>query len=243
MFTLIIFIIVLSILVFVHELGHFIIAKRAGMKVEEFGFGFPPRLFGIRRGETIYSLNWIPFGGFVKIFGEDGQEQDNPRSFASAKTRTRAGVLVAGVVMNILLAVVLLSIGNAVGLRIGLAGDTANLRASDIKVQIIQVAAGSPAEKAGLNPLDEIIGFKVGATVVTVSSVEEVQDFINKNIGSNVIALIREGESIIEKNLVPRSDPPLGEGATGVSLAVTGIVRYPWYEAIGRGAMDTVNIF
>lgn len=243
MLTLIIFIIVLSVLVFVHEFGHFVMAKRAGMKVKEFGFGFPPRLFGIKRGETIYSLNWIPFGGFVKILGEDGEEQNNPRSFASAKAKTRAVVLVAGVVMNVLLAIVLLSIGNAVGLRVGLVGGTADAGASDIKVQIIQVAAGSPAEKAGLEPLDEIIGFKTGSLISTVSSVEEVQNFINKNLGSDVVMLVRENNTIIEKNLTPRSDPPPDEGALGVSLAVTGIVRYPWYEAIGRGAMDTVNIF
>ena len=73
MFTVIIFIIVLGVLVLVHEFGHFYVAKKAGMKVEEFGFGFPPRMFGIKRGETIYSINWIPFGGFVKIFGENGE--------------------------------------------------------------------------------------------------------------------------------------------------------------------------
>ena len=243
MLTVIIFIIVLSILIFVHELGHFIMAKRAGMKVEEFGFGFPPRLFGIKKGETIYSLNWIPFGGFVKILGEDGQEKDNSRSFASAKAKTRAGVLVAGVVMNVLLAIVLLSIGNAIGLRVGLIGGPADVGASDKKVQIIQVAAGSPAEKAGLKPLDEITGFKTGALVIAISSIEEVQDLINKNLGSSVVMLVRDGGAVTEKNIMPRSDPPPGEGALGISLAVTGIVRYPWYEAIGRGVMDTVNIF
>src|SRR3989344_1264693 len=98
MLTALIFIVVIGVLVFVHELGHFMVAKRAGMKVEEFGFGFPPRIFGIKKGETIYSLNWIPFGGFVRILGEDGSATDNPRSFAAGKIGTRAAVIVAGVV-------------------------------------------------------------------------------------------------------------------------------------------------
>src|SRR3990167_2595728 len=97
MITALIFIAVIGVLVVVHEFGHFIVAKRSGMKVEEFGFGFPPRLFGIKKGETTYSINWIPFGGFVKIYGEDGEHRDAPRSFSSKPIGTRLKVIVAGV--------------------------------------------------------------------------------------------------------------------------------------------------
>ena len=242
MLTLLIFIIVLSILVFVHEFGHFIVAKRAGMKVEEFGFGFPPRIFGIKRGETVYSINWIPFGGFVKIFGEDGQETNNPRSFAAGSAKVRATVIVAGVVMNIILAMVLLSVGNAVGLRVGLVDEEMIERAKDVKVQIIQVAASSPAEQAGLKVLDEIVGFRVGGETVKITKVEQVQEFVSKNIGREIVMLTAIGDEIIEKKLLPRIDPPEGEGALGISLAATGLVRYPWYEALGRGITDTVTI-
>ena len=102
--TAIIFIIVLSIIVFVHELGHFVMAKRAGMKVEEFGFGFPPRLWGYKpkNSETTYSINWIPFGGFVKIQGEDGEDREDHKSFGSKKFLPRAGVILAGVAMNVI---------------------------------------------------------------------------------------------------------------------------------------------
>ena len=110
--TLILFIIVLSLLVFVHELGHFLVAKKAGMKVEEFGFGFPPKLFGIKRGETTYSINWIPLGGFVRIKGESGDHKEDSDSFASKKIWQRFSVLIAGVAMNLLLAVILFSIGS-----------------------------------------------------------------------------------------------------------------------------------
>ena len=239
--TLLIFIVVLSVLIFVHEFGHFVVAKRAGMKVEEFGFGFPPRLWGIKKGGTVYSINWIPFGGFVKIFGEDGKGKSDRRSFASAKARIRVAVVVAGVAMNFLLAVVLLSVGNAVGLRVGLIDEVQIKQAKDIKVQIIQVAAGSPAEKAGLLILDEIVGFRVGGKEAPIKSVEEVQNFVSQNKGREITIVLRSGNQQKEKTLIPRADPPAGEGALGISLAVTGVVKYPWYRAIGRGAMDSVS--
>lgn len=242
MLTLIIFIIVLSILVFVHEFGHFITAKRAGMKVEEFGFGFPPRLFGVKKGETIYSINWIPFGGFVKILGENGEDKNDPRSFASKKAGVRSGVIVAGVVMNVLLAMLLLAIGNWVGVRVGLIDQAQLDQASNVKVQIIQVAPGSPAEQAGLRVLDEIVGLSSNGKLTEITAVEQVQDFISQNLGQEIKTQTRSGNQLREIALVPRVSPPEGEGALGISLAATGIVRYPWYTAIGRGVTDSIFI-
>lgn len=212
------------------------------MKVEEFGFGFPPRAIGIKRGETTYSINWIPFGGFVKILGEGGEQKDNPRSFASAKAKTRAGIIVAGVAMNIIFAMVLLSIGNAVGLRVGLIDDTLSKRAKDIKIQIIQIAPNGPAEAAGLRPLDEIAGFKVNGNDVFVAGVKDVQNFINENRGHQVVVLIRSGNILAEKKMTPRLNPPPDEGALGISLAATGVIKYPWYQSVIRGVSDSVNI-
>ncbi|MEX2052937.1 MAG: site-2 protease family protein, partial [Candidatus Paceibacterota bacterium] len=198
--TILIFIIILSILVFVHEFGHFITAKRAGMKVEEFGFGFPPRIFGIKKGETTYSINWIPFGGFVKILGENGEDKDDPRSFAAAKAKIRAKVIVAGVVMNILLAMLLLAIGNAVGIRVGLIDEELTKQAGDVRVQIVQIAQGSPAEEAGITVLDEIVGLSVDGQKIQVTNVEQVQEFINSNLGKEIVLETRSGDRITERN-------------------------------------------
>jgi regulator of sigma E protease len=242
MITILIFLIVLSVLVLVHEFGHFIVAKRAGMKVEEFGLGFPPRIWGIKKGETVYSINWIPFGGFVKIFGEGDEGRDSPRSFSSARAGIRAGVSAAGVVMNFLLAVLLLSVGNAVGLRVGLIDEAQAEKAKDIKVQIIQVAPSSPAEKAGLMALDEIVGFRIKGKEVMVRSVKEVQDVVNQNLGQELTIILREGREEKERVLTPRLNPPAGEGALGISLAATGVIKYPWYQAIGRGLSDSVFV-
>lgn len=239
MITALIFIIIIGILVLVHEFGHFITAKRAGMKVEEFGFGFPPRIFGIKRGETIYSINWIPFGGFVKIFGEGGEEAANPRSFASKKAGTRAKVIVAGVVMNLILAYVLLAAGNMMGLRTAIAEDDHNSLIRDRRIQIVQIAAGSPADQAKLESLDEIIGFKIEGKNITIANVAEVQENINQNKGKNIILKIKRSGEVLEKNVVPRINPPAGEGALGIQLAATGVIKYPWYQALYEGGKQT----
>ncbi|PJE50665.1 MAG: hypothetical protein COV29_02935 [Candidatus Yanofskybacteria bacterium CG10_big_fil_rev_8_21_14_0_10_36_16] len=247
MLTAIIFIIVLGILIFVHELGHFLTAKRSGMKVEEFGFGFPPRIWGIKKGETMYSINWIPFGGFVKILGEDGEDKNNPRSFASKPAGVRSKVIVAGVVMNLLLAFVLLTIGNAFGLRVGLLDEDMASRAKDLKIQIIEIAKDSPADEAGIVPLDEIFGFLIGGEQVRAESIEKTQETINEYAGEELTFLIRKGEEISEVVMTPRIDPPEGQGATGIALAQTGIIKYPWYQVPIKGiestAIVTINTF
>lgn len=116
----IIVVLVFSVLVLIHEFGHFIAARRSGIKVEEFGFGLPPRLWGKKKGETLYSINWIPFGGFVRLYGEDSSNPvvlRNKRSFAGRPMRDRVKVIVAGVFMNFVLAWLLLAIGFSVGMQ------------------------------------------------------------------------------------------------------------------------------
>lgn len=237
MITTIIFIVVLGLLVLVHEFGHFYVAKKAGMKVEEFGFGFPPRIFGVKRGETVYSLNWIPFGGFVKIYGEGGEGEDDPKSFASKSAGKRAKVIVAGVLMNFLLAAVFLGFGNALGLRIGLTGNE-DFAAQDIKIQVIQVSENSPAQAAGLKTLDEIIRLRKNSEIVEPQDVSQIQEFVQNQAGEEIILTILRQGSEIDLKLVPRKNPPSGQGAIGVNLAKTGIVSYSWYEAIWRGFRD-----
>lgn len=238
-FTVLIFIIVLSVLIFVHEFGHFITAKRSGMKVEEFGFGFPPRAWGIKRGETIYSINWIPFGGFVKIMGESGDKRDNPKSFSSKSAGKKALTLVAGVAMNMILAFVLLSVVNMVGLRIGLLDDQIPADATNIMVQVVQVSDNSPAQTAGLQIFDDITSITQNGVQTFVNEVLDVQDIINANKGKNITINVLRGNKEISINLVPRENPPADQGAIGISLSTTGIISYPWYKAVYHGIIDT----
>ena len=165
--TIIVFIVIFSILVLIHELGHFTMAKRAGIKVEEFGFGLPPRLWGKKKGETIYSINWIPFGGFVRMFGEDSSDPKmlrSKRSFAGQPMRARVLVIIAGVVMNFLLAWFLLFVGFTVGMEpllgpddiLPAIGDGQIVLQPGLKVKAVE--SGALAEQVGIKPEDVVYG-------------------------------------------------------------------------------------
>lgn len=240
MLTILAFIIILGLLVFVHELGHFLVAKRIGIRVEEFGFGFPPRLFGIKRGETIYSINLIPLGGFVKIFGEDGQAKRDKYSFAAKKIWQRAGVLLAGVTMNVVLAVVLLSWGYMIGLPWAIDDSQT---ADNAEVQITQIAIGSPAEQAGIRIGDIILGASAQSGQLSgADKVINVQNFIDKNKGQEVVILIKRGQTEWQIKITPRVSPPQGEGAMGVGLARVANISFPWWRAIYEGAKETFGL-
>src|SRR6185369_10286084 len=175
MLTLLVFIVILGILVFVHELGHFMVARRNGIKAEEFGFGFPPRIIGIYKDDkgkngsaswrivrgsrdvvsknTVYSLNWFPIGGFVRIKGEDGDGKKEEDSFASKSAWIRIKVLSAGVTMNFILAWVLLSMTFMVGSYQDVTGE----HNAGAKILIESIEQDSPAEKMGLKIGDVIL--------------------------------------------------------------------------------------
>ncbi len=232
LFTVLIFVIVLGILVFVHEFGHFITAKKMGMKVEEFGFGFPPRIWGKKGKDGVfYSVNWIPLGGFVKIKGEDGENRKDPDSFASQKAWRRAIVLVAGVVMNFLLCAVLFTFGFAIGLP--QAVDQTALEqglVKDYKVQVVSVLDDKPAKEAGI---------KVGDVLLAVDG-QEVKG-VNKlladtssKIGQTVDYKIQRDGQILDKD-IQVVDIGDGKAGIGIGLVETGIVAYPIHQAIWQG--------
>jgi regulator of sigma E protease len=242
LFTIIVFLLILSLLIFVHELGHFVMARRVGAKVEEFGFGYPPRIFGIRRGETIYSLNWIPIGGFVKILGEDGEDRENPRSLNSKSIWQRAQVFSAGVIMNFILAAALLSIGYAIGLPAIVDGNQNN-SLENPKIQITEVIADSPAAEAGMKIGDEIREYKIkNEKAESIDKVENLQSFVGDHKGEEIILTIIRGQEEIDISVVPRENFPEGEGPMGIGLAKTAIVSYPIHEAIYQGVKATINL-
>jgi regulator of sigma E protease len=267
MITVLIFILVLGLLVFVHELGHFLSARRNGVEVEEFGFGFPPRILGVyfnKKGQrrivwgskeieeirearkigeekTVYSFNWIPLGGFVKIKGEDGEEKNNPKSFAAKPPLVRAKILAAGVAMNFLLAAVLFSFGFWWGVPQA-ADEVKGARIGNEKIQIVDVGKGTPAEAMGIRAGDEILGAVKEDKVVKFASVEEVQNFIRENKGNQVILEIQRGKERLKVSGMPRVDFPEGEGPLGIGLAKVVIARYPWYKAIAMGLEYTFNL-
>ncbi len=220
--TLIIFLLILGLLIFVHEGGHFIVAKLSGIKVEEFGMGFPPRIFGIRRGETIYSLNWIPLGGFCKMLGEE--DPSAPRSFASKRPAVRLATLAAGPLMNAILPIVLLSIAFMVPRQVAV-GD----------VVIDQVTADSPAAEAGIVSGDTVLSINGNP----IQNIGDVIYDIHLKMGEEITLELKDADGNLKTaTLVPRWNPPEGEGAVGVAMTMvnTGNVSqsYPFWEAVPK---------
>ena len=233
--TIVVFVGLLLLLVLAHEWGHFIVAKKAGCEVEEFGFGFPPRLFSFTWHGTRYSLNLLPIGGFVKITGEDMQEKNpGPTSFAAKPAGWRVAILAAGVAMNALVAVILLSIQGVIGMPVVITDANEGALTNHL-TYIVEVAPNSPAELAGLKPLDRIVRLDN----VQQPLLADVQRVVSERAGQNVqVEIERQGQHQ-EITLIPRENPPVGEGALGVSLAATGLVRVPWWEAPWHGLVRT----
>lgn len=239
------FILIIGLLVFAHELGHFMTAKRAGIKVEEFGFGLPPRLFSVKRGETIYSLNLLPIGGFVKIYGEDGKEagsSDNEgNAFYAKPVGTRAGIIVAGVAMNLLLAMVLLAVCYGIGSPQAIEDNQAGVL-ENTRVLVAEVALDSPAAKGGVNIGDAIKEIAFGAEKIEISKTEEVINFISQHKGKEITLTIQRGEKIMEKKILARQDHPTEEGPLGLALVRTATISYPWYQAGFMGVTDAIAL-
>lgn len=230
--TILIFVAVLAVLVLAHEFGHYLAARLFKMDVEEFGFGFPPRLFGWKRKGTIWSVNWIPLGGFVKIKGENKTDLKEPGSFASKPVYARATVVAAGVIMNLLLATVLFTGAFAIGVPQLIEDLPGGIR--DQRVQILAVLPGSAAEEAGLH-LGDIIEKVDGVRYGTIT---EVQDKVNAS-PDGAAFLIRRGSEEFTKTIEPRLNKISGRRVIGVELAETSIIAYPLHVAAWKGLQAT----
>lgn len=249
MFSLLVFLIILSVLVLVHEFGHFFAARATGVKAEEFGYGFPPRLAGIvkeKRGwkivgprdrtrfeRTIWSLNWLPLGGFVRLKGEEGDRAHEQDSFAAKSAPRRLVILVAGVAMNWLLAAIIFTIGFGIGIPAALDEIPPGATIRDQSVQIMEVVSGSSAEVAGVSPGD----FLRSIDGVPVLQAKEAQAQLVKDANAGraaTLELTRKRERIT-KNISPAFLKELHRAGFGIAVADTGIIRFPWPQAIGRG--------
>ena len=222
---------VLIVLVLVHECGHYVTARLFGVKVEEFGLFFPPRIWSFKRGETLYSINAIPIGGFVKLSGEE--DPSIPGSLASKKPPVRILILAAGSVMNAILPLVLFSLAFMIPHNV-----------VEGKVVIEEVSADSPAAEAGI---------EVGDTIMTINgktvkSIVDVSREIQLKLGQDLEIIVEHADATRETfNVVPRWQPPEGEGAVGVLTVMSDstTVResyWPW-EAIPLGVSDCIDTY
>ena len=239
------FVAILIALIVIHELGHFVAAKAFGIKVLEFGVGFPPRVKGLvwRRGETEYTINWLPIGGFVRLLGEE--DPGDPRSLAAAPRWKRLVVMAAGVVMNLVLALLLFTVGFMVPRE----------RALDL-AQVVEVAAGSPAAGAeisgtlrdGSAPAQ---GLQPGDVIMEVNGreVRNVNELIfttRRYLGETQDWVISRGNSTLEADVYARWHPPDGQGPTGIRVGAPTVcsdvdaegnavgcqLRFPYAESL-----------
>jgi regulator of sigma E protease len=232
--TIVLFIGILGVLVVIHEFGHFVTARLAGVRVLEFGIGFPPRAKVLRsKGETLYTLNWLPIGGFVKLEGEDGEHVDDPRSFASQGLLTKLGILVAGVLMNLLLAFVIFT-------GLALAGDPT------LGVRIGGVQPDSPAAAAGLQAGDVVAS--VNGVYYNAFGGSFLLDDLRASAGKPVTLGIEHPDgttSTVTATLRSPADVAAGKGALGINdVVVTTTAKSITYDiptAIGVGAQRTVD--
>jgi regulator of sigma E protease len=209
------------------------VAKRFGLKVEEFGIGFPPRIFGKKIGDTLYSLNLLPFGAFVKISEEKLKQKP---------IWQRALILLAGIFSFWIVAIVLITVMFSIGAPLSVS-DKENEDLIDPRVQIVVIAKNSPAEKAKLKVGDIIIEIKApDSKRKIITKVKEVQEFVKQYLGKEIVLTIKRGEETLEIKLVPRISPPVGEGPLGIGLTRIAIRKYSLIEAFFQGILTTFKL-
>ncbi len=244
--SIVLFFVILAVLVLVHEFGHFFAAKRFGVRVDEFGLGFPPRIWGKKVGETVYSINAIPFGGFVKIFGENPDEEsisgsDKGRSFVHIAKWKQVVVLASGVLMNIVFAWLLFSIAYMSGMTTIVSGTDAKY-IQDAHVIILDALPQSPAVAAGFRAGDQVRAFSFAGSTTTVPTVEQIQDAVRGSAGKPVTFEVdRPGEKVFLTATPEATDA--GVYAIGVSMDQAGKVVLPAHLAVWEGAKLSVSMF
>ncbi len=242
--SILIFIIILALLILVHEFGHFIVAKKSGIKVTEFGLGFPPKIWSKQKGETLYTLNAIPFGGFVKIFGENPDDEsvsgpEKDRSIVHKNRLIQAAVLVAGVAFNILFAWILISAGYMVGLPTPVDHIGPGV-VSDAHIIITNVEQNSPASRAEIKPGDTIAQISSGKYVAKEVTPEIVSNFIEAHGKEGVTLNLVRGKELLSKNIKAEEGVVEGKLAIGIGMENIGTLKLSFFDALWEGALNTV---
>lgn len=238
------FFVLLTVLVLIHELGHYLVARWVGVHVEEFGLGLPPMIIGKKIGKTIYSLNWLPIGGFVRLAGEDTEEGEKTVKNISTKEyfwarskKERAAILSAGVFMNFVLAV-------GITMTLLLTG----VKEPSGKVHVEKVLPGSPAATAGFHVGDMVTGItqmqkKAPTTAISIhpKTPAEMINFVNAHKGEELSVAITRNGTPITLLATPRAVVPKGEGALGVAISDMEVHKYTLTEAPGKALSITFS--
>ncbi len=238
--TILLFLLVLSVLVVAHEFGHFIVAKWAGAKVEEFSVGFPPRIWSYTAKDGMkWTLGAIPIGGFVKIVGENGEDEEKVGNFGSLSIPKRFLVLVAGVTMNVLLAGVLFSFGYMIGMPAIIEGGVPeNARVRDEAVTVTEVLPGSPAE-GKLEAGDVLVLMHGGVVESGEGARAYLADIVTYPDLETISFLVIRGGEEVEVEITPAYIEQIGGLGIGAGIATTGKVSYNPFAAVYKGWVTT----
>jgi len=245
--SIILFLIVLAVLIISHEFGHFIAAKRSGVRVDEFAIGFPPKIYSWTRGETKYSINLLPFGGFVKIFGEDISEEipeaERARSFSGKKRAIQLMIVLAGVFFNFILAWFLFSAGFMIGMPVAVDEAPAGAIISKTGLTVMGIIKDSPADRAGLSVGDRVADIGTISEKPSELTPEKVREFIAAHPGEKIAVVYGEkkGESK-DAILVPENGIVDGKAVIGVYFEMMGTAKLPVPLAVWEGAKETFKI-
>lgn len=250
MLSVLLFAAILIVLILVHEYGHFIAAKFFKIRVDEFGIGFPPKLIGVKRGETEYTINALPIGGFVRIWGEDAadispEDPDRMRSFAMKPRWQQAIVLSAGVVFNVLLAWVIFTGGFMFGMPSAITEEERDT-AHDIRLLVTEVLPDSPAFEAGMVAGDEIIGLtSAGDSFLGELTPEDVSTFVSENPNQPLSFVVSRSGKEHTLTVTPQTniiaDNP-DRAAAGFVMTLAGIITLPPHLAVIEGAKMTYEM-
>jgi regulator of sigma E protease len=252
--TTLLFLLVLAILIFVHELGHFLAAKKSGIRVDEFAIGFPPKIFSFTKGETKYSLNLIPFGGFVKIFGENPDDEsisgeDKARSFVHAPKWKQVSVLGAGIFFNIIFAWLLISISFMFGSLVPINEDSSVYAKyiKDSQVILTGVMPETPASKAGLEKGDQILHLSLAnnndEVVIENITVTDIRRIIENSTGQELELTYNRNGNIATTTINPELDKTENRQVIGIYMENVGIVKLNPILALWEGGKMTVITF
>jgi regulator of sigma E protease len=221
----------LFFLIILHEFSHFLAAKKSGVFVEEFGIGYPPKIFGRKIGDTLYSINLLPFGAFVRVEGEIGEG-----SFSRQPLSKRIIIVLAGVISFWIISSLIFIFLFKIGMPVAISDEEFS---STAKIQIVEVAKNSPAQIARLKPGDVIEKIKIQEKEYKIEKVKELQDLTQRHKGEKVILTIERGKEIFEVEITPRINPPGGEGPMGIVLARMDIKKYSLLKSIFEGIKMT----
>jgi regulator of sigma E protease len=237
--TIVVFILILGVLVVVHEFGHFIASKKSGVLVEEFAIGFPPRIFSVKWGETRYSINALPIGGYVKVLGEEYDEAEARHITGNLKKRTfvykahwqKALIIIAGIVMNFLLGWVLISYLFTQGIPTPVD-----------KVVIDKVQPQSPAAAVGIKENDIVVKVMKDGQTYPMKSASDLIDLTKKFADQDIVLEINSQNKVRDVTVRPRQNPPPGQGSLGIVITSFIEKKYPWYQAPFYGLVEAFRI-